>query len=373
MEKGVGPSDIRERIDVVLPSLNPSDRFDAVVDGLIAAGFRHIVIVDDGSRDDCKAHFRRAEEYPECAVLTHPVNRGKGAALKTAFAWIRDNRPDSAGAVTIDGDGQHLTEDILRCAEALEENALVLGSRDFSGEQVPARSRMGNRITSLVFRLLCGMRVSDTQTGLRAFPASLLPRMLLVRGERFDYETNMLLELGRRGVKLKAVAIQTVYEDGNGESHFRPVVDSIRIYRFILLYALSSLAGSLADLFAFYVFRRLLDKYAPGVSDAFAVTIATAGARAISSFLNFNLNREVVFHGRGSYGRAMLRYYCLCVPQMLVSAGLVALLARLAGTGASILTTCIKFVVDTALFFVSFRIQQRWVFRERPEDGGAQR
>ena len=357
--------DILAHINVVLPSLNPSDKFDGVVNGLLEAGFRQIVIVDDGSREDCKGHFAAAAEHPECTVLTHPVNRGKGAALKTAFAWILEHRPGDAGAVTIDGDGQHLTGDILRCAQALEENTMVLGCRDFSGDQVPARSRMGNRITSLVFRLLCGMAVSDTQTGLRAFPMSLLPQLTAVRGERFDYETNMLLELSRRGVKLKEVPIETVYEDGNGESHFRPVVDSIRIYRFILLYALSSLIGSLTDLFAFYVFRRLLDKYAPGMADAVAVLISTAGARAISSFMNFNLNREVVFRGQGSYGRAMLRYYCLCIPQMLVSAGLVSLLARLADSGAGFLTTVLKFIVDTLLFFISFRIQQRWVFREK--------
>ena len=360
---------------IVLPSLDPDQKFLGVVKGLVEHGFEHIVIVDDGSDQAHQIWFDQAAAYPQCQVLHHGVNRGKGRALKTAFAHVLRNLPQVQGVITIDGDGQHLVQDIIACGERMlaENDKVVLGCRDFDQPGVPPRSVAGNKTTSRMFRLIYGIRLSDTQTGLRAIPRRFLELFCAIEGDRFEYETNMLLELGRRGVKLKAVAIQTVYEDGNGESHFRPVVDSIRIYRFILLYALSSLAGSLADLFAFYVFRRLLDKYAPGVSDAFAVTIATAGARAISSFLNFNLNREVVFHGRGSYGRAMLRYYCLCVPQMLVSAGLVALLARLAGTGASILTTCIKFVVDTALFFVSFRIQQRWVFRERPEDGGAQR
>ena len=170
----------------------------------------------------------------------------------------------------------------------------------------------------------------------------------------------MLLELNRDGVKLLEVPIETVYEDGNGESHFRPVVDSIKIYKFILLYALSSLAGSLADLLVFYIARRLLDG---AMTDGAAVLLATVIARAVSSFLNFNLNNKVVFHGRDGYGKTMLRYYCLAVPQMLLSAGLVALLSRLAATGASVLTTVIKFVVDVCLFFISFRIQQKWVFR----------
>ena len=275
-----------ENISIILPSLNPSDKFDRVVDGLIEAGFTDIVIVDDGSREENKPHFVRAAQHSECTVLTHEVNRGKGAGLKTAFAWLIENRPNCAGAITIDGDGQHLTRDILRCAEAMtEDDVIVMGCRNFSLEYVPPRSRMGNRITSAVFRLFCGIRLSDTQTGLRAIPAALFPQMLTVRGERFEYETNMLLELTRQGVKLKEIPIETVYEDDNSESHFRPVVDSLKIYKFIILYALASLAGSLADLLAFYVFRRLLQG---AVADGTAVLLSTVIARAISSFLNFS-------------------------------------------------------------------------------------
>ena len=319
------------------------------------------MIVDDGSRAENKSHFRRAEQYPSVTVLTHEVNRGKGAALKTAFSWMIEHRSECDGAVTIDGDGQHLLKDIIRCAEAMtDENVIVMGCRDFSGDNVPSRSRMGNRITSAVFRLLCGIRLSDTQTGLRALPAALFPRLITVRGDRFEYETNMLLEMTRRGVKLLEVPIDTVYEDGNSESHFRPFQDSIRIYKFILLYALSSLIGALADLLVFYIFRRVLEGH---MSDGSAVLLSTIIARAVSSFLNFNLNKKVVFHGDSGFGKTLLRYYCLAVPQMLVSAGLVALLSRLASTGASILTTGIKFCVDVLLFFISFRIQQRWVFK----------
>ena len=352
---------------VVLPSLNPSDNFDRVVDGVLQSGFAHLLIVDDGSRPDCKAHFRRAAEFPQCTVLTHEVNRGKGAALKTAFAYLTQHCPDAFGAVTIDGDGQHLTRDILRCAEALDaSDTIVMGCRDFSGPDVPARSAMGNRITSAVFRLLCGIRLSDTQTGLRALPAALFRRLLNVRGERFEYETNMLLDLTRQGVKLREVPIETVYEDDNSESHFRPVRDSLRIYKFILLYLLSSLSGALADLLVFYFARLLLQRGAVtdgSMTEAAAVLVATVIARAVSSFLNFNLNNRVVFRGQSGYGKKLARYYALAVPQMLLSAGLVALLSRLADTGASFLTTLIKFVVDICLFFLSFRIQQTWVFR----------
>ena len=115
----------------------------------------------------------------------------------------------------------------------------------------------------------------------------------------------------------------------------------------------------------FYLYRRLLS----GLPDAAAVVAATAIARAISSFLNFNLNNRMVFHGKDSYRSTLLRYYALCIPQMLLSAGFVTLLSRLAETGASFLTTLIKLFVDTVLFFLSFRIQQAWVFHGKK--GGA--
>ena len=349
-------------VAVILPCLNPSDEFDRVVDELLGAGFCDIVIVDDGSGAEFRGHFDRAAEDPRCHVLTHEVNRGKGAALKTAFAWLSENRPGCAGAVTVDGDGQHLTKDILACAAALTEDggALVLGCRDFSGKDVPPKSRVGNRVTRGVLGLLCGVRVSDTQTGLRAVPAAQFPRMLTIRGERYEYETNMLLELRRDRVPFREVPIETVYSDGNAATHFRPVADSLRIYRFILLYVLSSLAGALLDLIVFQILMLLLTE--PDHNTA--VLISTYGARLCSSFLNFNLNRSLVFNGKGGYGKTLLRYAVLAVCQAFISSQLVAWLSGLAAGGAGIVTTLIKFGVDTLLFFLSFRLQQSWVFRK---------
>ena len=348
-------------IAVILPCLNPSDGFDRVVDELLDAGFCDIVIVDDGSGTEFRGHFDRAAEDPRCHVLTHEENRGKGAALKTAFAWLLENRPECAGAVTVDGDGQHLTKDILACAAALSEDggALVLGCRDFTGENVPPKSRVGNRVTRSVLRLLCGVKVSDTQTGLRAIPAAQFSRMLTIRGERYEYETNMLLELHRDKVPFREVPIETVYEDGNAATHFRPIADSLRIYRFILLYVFSSFAASMLDLLVFHFLMLLLTE--PDHNTA--VLISTYGARACSAFFNFNVNRALVFGGRNGYGKTLLRYAVLAVCQAFVSAQLVAWLSGLASGEAGIVTTLIKFGVDTALFFLSFRVQQNWVFR----------
>ena len=156
---------------IVLPSLNPDDKFDRVLDGLREAGFRHIVIVDDGSDAGHQLHFERAASFPECTVIHHPRNLGKGRALKDGFRVCLERFPDAQGAITIDGDGQHLTKDIIACGSRMleEKDRVVLGCRNFDLPGVPARSVAGNKTTARLFRLY-GIRITDTQTGLRAVP-----------------------------------------------------------------------------------------------------------------------------------------------------------------------------------------------------------
>ena len=103
----------QEAAAVVLPSLDPDYKFRAVVDGLVEGGFQHIVIVDDGSDEAHRSFFDEAARYPACRVLRHPVNLGKGRALKDAFRYVLDELPEAQGVITIDGDGQHLLEDIV--------------------------------------------------------------------------------------------------------------------------------------------------------------------------------------------------------------------------------------------------------------------
>ena len=104
-------------VTVVLPSLNPDEKLQKTVASLLAAGFTYLVLVNDGSREDTLRFFPKEDEH--ITVLRHEVNRGKGAALKTAFRYVLEHRPDSPGVVTADGDGQHRAEDVRRCAEAM--------------------------------------------------------------------------------------------------------------------------------------------------------------------------------------------------------------------------------------------------------------
>ena len=222
-------------VTVIVPSLDPDEKLLQVVDGLLADGFDDILLVNDGSHADHLWPFEKAAEHPEVTVLTHEVNKGKGRALKTAFAWCVENRPNIDGAVTADGDNQHKAADIRRCAEAMiaDPTKVWLGVRDFSLDHVPLRSRLGNTLTRGIMKLACGVSVTDTQTGLRAVPAKVLPLMLDIPGERYEYETQMLISLREAKVGVGEVIIETVYIDENESSHFDTLKDSWKIYKII--------------------------------------------------------------------------------------------------------------------------------------------
>ena len=352
-------------ISVVLPSLDPDEKLTAVIDGLLEYGFSDIVLVNDGSKPENLHYFEDAVRlHPEIHLLTHEHNRGKGAALKTAFTYVLANRPDSLGVVTVDGDNQHHPADTRACTEAmLETGHVVLGCRDFTLPDVPSRSRFGNHTTSLVFKIFCGMTISDTQTGLRAIPRKFLPILAEVYGDRFEYETNMLLAFKNFGLPFDEVKIRTVYIEENKSSHFRVIADSWRIYKLILahFYTASSLVSFLADSGMVYLLSRCLGGI---LADPALSAVATVGARAVSSLLNFFMNKKLVFQAKVGTGKAMLRYYALAIPQLLVQWLLNQGIYSLFGVAESQagLRTLIHILVMTVLFIVSFTIQQRWVF-----------
>lgn len=354
------------KISVIIPSLNPDEKLVMVVEGLIKDGFDDIIIVNDGSDGEHLEPFRKASEHKEVTVLTHEVNRGKGRALKTAYEFCIKNRPEADGVVTVDGDNQHLPQDIRNCCEKMKEHPgkVILGCRDFTEENVPWKSRVGNNMTKAVFRFACGIRISDTQTGLRVIPAKYLAMMTRVRGDRFEYETRVLLEMKRRHIEFVEQRIETIYIEDNSETHFRPVKDSIIIYLVILKYIFGSLASFLIDMGIFTAMQYIIGSR---VSTSINILTATVSARAVSSLFNFFYNRNAVFESEESIGRTMARYYILCVCQMGISYGIVNLLALM--TGASkILTSVIKLLVDTLLFILSFQIQRRWVFTAKNEE-----
>ncbi len=351
--------DCCDQIALIIPSLNPDEKLIRLLEGLRDEGFRRILLVNDGSSEDTLPLFEQAEQEFGCRLLVHPVNLGKGRALKDAFAWIRREWPDCAGAVTVDADGQHLPKDIRACAEMLctHPGRLVLGCRDFSAEHIPPRSRYGNRLTRVVLRMLCGISVSDTQTGLRGIPLSLMPALEKLPGERFEFELNMLLEAQEKQIPLAEVPIDTVYIEENRTSHFHPLRDSLRIYAVFAKFLLSSLLSFLVDIGAFSLLVFLMERPLPGLY----IPVATGAARVLSAGANFLLNKHGVFRDRGPNPAAVWKYLALCVIQAGLSALGVSLLFALTHWNE----TLIKLLVDTLLFLISFPIQREWVFKRK--------
>ncbi len=353
------------KISVVLPSLDPDEKLNAVIDGLLEYGFSDIILVNDGSKEENLHYFLdAAAAHPQIHLLHHEVNRGKGAALKTAFTWFLQNRPEGLGVVTVDGDNQHHPEDTRACCQhMLQTGHCALGCRDFDQADVPARSSFGNKTTSMIFKIFVGMTISDTQTGLRALPRKAVEELAEVYGDRFEYETNMLLAFKTKGIPFDEVKIRTVYIEENKSSHFRVIHDSWRISKLILAHFFRYTAVSVASAVLDNGIFAVLDSVLPFAG--FALTaLSTLGARTVSSLFNFFMNKKVVFRTNISTGKAMLRYYALALPQLAAQALLTQGLYTLLGIpeGAGLVRTLVYALVMTFLYIVSFMIQQRWVF-----------
>ena len=370
---------MNNRYIALIPAYEPDKKIKGLIDELIEKGF-DIVVVDDGSGPDFAELFEELSR--KATVLTHSENRGKGAALKTGLNYINkymaytESVLTPAGAVTVSGrdavivtvdaDGQHLPDDVRRVAEisAQKRDALVLGSRALS-EDIPARSRFGNTVTRHVYSAATGIHIHDTQTGLRAFHRSLIPRLLKIEGDRYEYEINMLMQLASEGVPIIEERIETVYEDNNSGSHFRTVRDSFRVYREILKFSASSLASFAID----YGMYALLLAVTGAAGIANNLIISNIGARLVSGTANYIMNKRLVFRSRTGFARSAAQYFLLAA---FILAGNTIVLSTLAGT-LGINRFAAKLITEVIFFAISWTVQKYVIFfREESDDTGSE-
>lgn len=337
---------------VIIPAYNPDQQLERLVlenweqDNLV-------LVVDDGSDASCSQVFWKVEE--KSIVLHHKKNLGKGAAIKTALAYIKEELWHCSVIGIMDADGQHKTTDLMRLMEeaASHPDALVIGVRAVD-EHMPWKSRMGNKITRSVFHALSGVYVSDTQTGLRAFTTQLLRTMLETSGERYEYETNALMNCAKEQIEIREVPIQTIYHDEkNSCSHFRKVRDSVRIYQNLLKFGLASFSSFLLDYVLFITFTLLLPKA------AWAVAISNVGARVFSGFYNYRMNCRFVFHKKGS-AQTGLQYLALAVGILVLNSLILSGIVLLLGIPAY----PAKLLTEGILFLVSWVVQNKLIFRK---------
>ncbi len=344
------------KVAVLIPSLSPSNKLIDIIRSVKEIGFEQILVVNDGSDSSYDEYFDKVKKLG-VTVISHAVNLGKGRALKTGINYILTEWKDCVGVITADSDGQHRAADILKCREELliNEDKLVLGCRNFSETNIPLKSKLGNIITARVMQILVGVNVSDTQTGLRGFSRELMKRYLEVSGERFEYETNVLLFSKEESIDIVEVEIETIYLEDNKSSHFRPVIDSVKIYGLFFKFIIASLSSFIIDIGLFSLASFLFKDTFP----TYYIIVSTVLARVVSSMYNFIVNKQGVFKNNDNLGKVMVKYYTLSIIQMTVS-GLGVWFLHNIFMGNE---TVIKIIVDSILFLISFQVQREWVFK----------
>ena len=347
------------KIIALIPAYEPEENMLDLLKNIKKDTDMDIVVVNDGSSDACKDIFSKAKEFAK--VLEHEVNKGKGRALKTGLNYINDNYRGEYIVVTMDADGQHTIEDALKICDLVKKSPdiLVLGKR-FFGEDVPLRSRFGNAMTRLVYKIATGVKVYDTQTGLRAFSYKLVPLMLEIKGERYEYEINVLMECSKNNIEIKEIDIATIYINNNSGSHFNVFKDSYRIYKEIFKFCAASIICFLVD-YALYCIGLV---FTVSLGKGLSTVVSNVFARIVSSVLNFTLNKKVVFKRKGNTLKLAISYFMLA---LCILAGNTIVLKMFVEV-FNIDTKIAKLITELIFFIISWFIQKFLIFKKKEEE-----
>ncbi len=348
---------------IVIPAYNPEmETLKALVDEISAFDVEKIIVINDGSRQDLMPGFDTLSRLDNVKVLYHKENLGKGSALKTGFSHILKYRIPCNSVITMDADGQHLPLDVKKVMDrsVREPEAFVLGVREFT-EQIPLKSLLGNKMTYLLFRGLVGQKITDTQTGLRAIPLSLLERVCTLSSDRYAYELEMLLTLIQDGVTVIEVPIETVYVDNNAMSSFRPLADSFLVYRTLFLWWFAfrfkqilkySLSGGFSTIADFGTYILLIN-----LSCGFVT--ASVLARVLSTLVHFSSNKYFTFAYRDAPKMSeVIKYLFVVAFNLTSSIFLIYLFIHYFSMGEVIA----KVVAQLLLFFATYTLLNGYVF-----------
>ena len=337
------------RLTVLIPAYNPGAQLVELVRSLVASDFAAIVVVNDGSVSTCDPVFQTINALDKVTLLRHAVNLGKGAALKTGLNHIYCHSEDHVGTVVVDADGQHLVEDALKVGNRLltSPHSLIIGVRSFDRD-VPLRSRVGNRLTGLLFRMLTGTALRDTQSGLRGIPRQLIPVLLRIPASGYEFELDMLLSCKYAGVTILQQPIETVYLDGNSSSHFNPIIDSMKIYFVLFRFSFTSLLSALIDNAVFILV------YGASAS----IPLSQVAARLLATAFNYSAVRNMVFSSRQRVARTLPKYLVLVCISGFVS----YLLIKVLTLHFSLSVIVAKVCAETIIFLANFTIQRDLIF-----------
>ncbi len=343
---------------ILIPAYHPDEKLLTLLLQLREYKYNNIIVVNDGSGREYDAIFDKVKEFPEVTLLDHAINMGKGAALKTGFNYICSNCPETSCVLTADSDGQHTPADIKRLSDDYDARPgnLILGTRSFD-KDVPFRSLFGNRLTAFLMRLLLNIKVSDTQTGLRAIPVKFLPHLLQIPFNRYEFELEMLLLAKRMSLPIVEMPISTVYINGNESSHFNPLRDSFKIYIVLFRYAIVSILASTVDYLVFLPCILLLPEL-NGIKPETNEILSVSAGRIAGAILQYCMIRKIVFRTKKSVLTTLPLYFLLVAASGTASYIIMNNLNRPTGWPDALT----KLVAEAALFLANFLILREFIF-----------
>ena len=342
------------KINVVVPAFNPGEIVTAVIEGANTHADA-VVIVDDGCDAANRMRLERCALHPHVTLLRHPRNRGKGVALMTGIGHCLERMRPGDYVLTMDSDGQHDPKNIPRFRALLAGRPdvhFVLGER-LDSTAMPLKSRIGNKVAMLLFRLQMGTSIRDTQTGMRLLSKPFARRVCdEVRPGRYETEMDMLILAVHSLPRIDTLEIDTIYLDGNTATHFRALADSWRVLARLVRYALVSIGSFFVDYLLFVALA-----YVVGVP----YLAANVAARVVSAAANFTGHKVFSFRSTGQTVRKAGRYVLAVLLALSMASVLLWVTVEFLGIEGLIA----KPLVDVLVFFLNFAVLGRFVFRGR--------
>lgn len=305
-----------KNVYIVIPSLDPDTKIMEKFINELKKECPNILVINDGSKSEYKEFFKKLEKSG-IEVFEHHKNLGKGRALKNAFNYLLNEKKNLVGVVTCDCDGQHGVKDIKKIAQmiSLDKDELILGTRDFDASNVPLKSMLGNKITRMIFKNFVGIKITDTQTGLRGLNANLMNMFIDSIGERYEYETTMLIDCKNKGIPINEIIIETIYIDNNSNSHFNPIKDGMRIYKLFANYFIGSIAKFIINIILFMLLINILNNN---------ILLTTFIAGTLTYLIYHFIHTNKIINGVN-----LIKYYLIIIVELLLSGLLVMLLDKI--------------------------------------------
>lgn len=331
----------------LIPAYKPSLELIDITNSLLKNNII-VVVVNDGSGESFDDIFLRLDK--KVVVLKNAVNLGKGAALKHGINHIINNYKNAESIITLDCDGQHKIQDVLNLKDkfASHKNAdLAIGVRKFDGK-VPFRSSIGNKATRVIFKMMFGKKILDTQSGLRIFSLDFAKLILSIPYNGYEFEMQMLILACNKNKTILQVPIETIYINNNANSNFNPIFDSLSIYFVLFRHIGNSLVTAAIDYIVFVI----------AFSLGYSLLSCMIAGRVIAGSFNFFVGKMVVFKTKANLKFEIISYIALTIILMLISMQGIKFISQQSGISEII----IKPICEVMIFAISFLVQRFFIF-----------